>query len=485
MTNNTTTKVITYPAQLVGAPQAGGSIEVRSPYSGEVVGIVEEADEKTVEQAFAVAAGAGRKTMSAMPAYQRAEILEKTAALVQANLEDYAMTIALEGGKPLTDARVESVRAVNTLRLSAEAALSLDGQQPSMQRSAAGATKMSFIIREPIGVVSSISAFNHPLNLSAHLIGPALAGGNSVVLKPAAATPLCSMKLGQHFLQAGLPPEALSIINCDPPVAEKCATDERINFLNFIGSEKIGWMLRGKLPDGARIMLEHGGTAPAIVEPDANLPAAAASLLKGGYYHAGQVCVSLQRLYLHRDIHDKFLDLFIPMVKTIKTGDPSLPETEAGPLIRASALQKVDESVKAAVAAGARLLTGGEALEHNCYAPTLLADVRPGMNIYDHEVFGPVVAVMAYDNLDDVLILANDTPYAFQSSIYTKDINNALKAALELNSTAVMINDHPAYRVDWMPFGGRKVSGIGMGGVRYAAEEMTELKIININNPYQ
>ncbi|MFQ5607793.1 MAG: aldehyde dehydrogenase family protein [Candidatus Zixiibacteriota bacterium] len=475
-------KATEYSAQLVGAPKSGKTIEVRSPYSGELVGMVEEATDEIIDHAFAVAERAHREITSQMPAYERAQILEKTATLVEENLADYALTIALEGGKPLSDAMVETARAVNTLRLSAEVALSLDGEQPSMGRSAAGTSKTSFIIREPIGVVSSISAFNHPLNLSAHLIGPALAGGNSVVLKPATATPICSMKLGRHFLEAGLPPEALSIINCDPPQAERCASDGRIKFLNFIGSEKVGWMLRGKLAAGARLMLEHGGAAPALVEPDADLRKTAVSCLKGGYYHAGQVCVSLQRLYLHRDIHDEFLEMFTPMVAALKTGDPTLPETQAGPLIRPAALQKVDEWVKEALSQGAKLLTGGGALENNCYAPTLLSDVKPGMKAHDLEVFGPVVVAIRYDDLESALEKANDSPYAFQSSIFTSNIDNALKAARELDATAVMINDHPAYRVDWMPFGGRKVSGIGMGGVRYAAEEMTQLKIINISN---
>lgn len=472
-----------YPAQLVGSPRSGKVIEVRSPYSGEVVGAVEEATTDIIEQAFAAAHSSQQEKSSALPAYRRAEILQKTADLVAKNVDDYSLTIAQEGGKPLTDAKIETLRAVNTLRLSAEAALSLDGELPVMDRSPGGSSKTSFIIREPIGVVSSISAFNHPLNLSAHLIGPAFAAGNSIVLKPASATPLCSMKLGQHFLEAGLPPSALSIVNCDPPLAELCVSDERINFLNFIGSEKVGWSLRAKLPVGARLMLEHGGNSPAIVEPDANLEKAARSCLKGGYYHAGQVCVSLQRLYLHEDIYDDFLSIFTPLVNGLRVGDPTLGETEVGPIIREADLLKIDGWVKEAVKEGATLTAGGERLDHNCYAPTILESVKPGMKVHDLEIFGPVVVVMSYRDLDDALTRANDSPYAFQSAIYTQDIDRALYGARHLDSTGVMINDHPAYRVDWMPFGGRKASGIGMGGVRYAAEEMSLLKIINIHTP--
>jgi acyl-CoA reductase-like NAD-dependent aldehyde dehydrogenase len=473
----------TYGSQLVGAPKSNSVIEVTSPYTGEVIGVVEEATSEILDHAFSVADKAHRKSTSPLPAFRRAEILEKTADLVERNLADYTMTIALEGGKPLTDAEIETKRAVNTLRLSAEAALSLDGEQPVMGRTGAGDNKTSFIVREPIGLVSSISAFNHPLNLSAHLIGPSLAPGNSVVLKPAADTPLCSMKLGQHFLEAGLPPDALSIVNCNPPLAEQCATDPRINFLNFIGSDSVGWSLRGKLPTGARIMLEHGGLSPAIVEADANLEKTAASCVKGGYYHAGQVCVSLQRLFIHQNIYDEFLTIFVEKVKALNVGDPTLASTEVGPLIRESSVEKMDEFVSEALNLGAQALCGAERMENNCYTPTVLAEVKPGMRAHDQEIFGPIVNVYKYTDLDLALNEANNSPYAFQSSIFTQDIDRALHAARTLDATAVMINDHPAFRVDWMPFGGRKASGVGMGGVRYAAEEMSQLKIINIQKP--
>ncbi len=473
----------TYSSQLVGAPKSNTVIEVASPFSGEIVGAVEEANSAILEHAFEVAEKAHRNTAEALPAYKRADILEKTAALVEENLDDYAMTITLEGGKPLNDAVIETKRAVNTLRLSAEAALSLDGEQPSMGRTAAGENKTSFIVREPIGLVSSISAFNHPLNLSAHLIGPSLAPGNSVVLKPAADTPLCSMKLGLHFLEAGLPPEFLSIVNCNPPLAEQCATDPRINFLNFIGSDRVGWSLRSKLPTGARIMLEHGGLSPAIVEPDANIEKTAASCVKGGYYHAGQVCVSLQRLFVHETIYEDFLTIFVDKVKALKVGDPSLAETEVGPLIRESSVTKMIEFVDDALKLGANARCGAERMDSNCYAPTVLTEVKPGMKAHEQEIFGPIVNIYKYSDLDSALAEANDSPYAFQSSIFTQDIDRALHAARTLDATAVMINDHPAFRVDWMPFGGRKASGVGMGGVRYAAEEMSHLKIINIQKP--
>ncbi|HSG99553.1 MAG TPA: aldehyde dehydrogenase family protein [candidate division Zixibacteria bacterium] len=474
---------VTYAAQLPEAPQAAAIIDVTSPYTGEIVGRVHEATPDIIDHAFATAERAQREILPRLNAADRARILQRTADLVEAHTEDYALMIALEGGKPLSDARAETVRAVNTLRLSATVALTLAGETPVMDQSGAGAAKISFTLREPIGVVSSISAFNHPLNLAAHLVGPAFAAGNAVVLKPATTTPLCSMKLGRHFLEAGLPPEALGIIDCEPPLAELCVTDERIRFLNFIGSEKVGWQLRGKLPAGARLMLEHGGTAPAIVAPDADLDRAARACVKGGFYHAGQVCVSLQRLYLHERIYDDFMARFSPLVNDLKVGDPTLPETEVGPLIRPAALDRVEQWVKEAVAQGAKLTDGGARLDHNCYAPTILEHVKPGMKVHDEEIFGPVVVVLPYRDLDTVISAANNSPYAFQSSIFTSDVNTALYAARRLDSTGVMINDHPAFRVDWMPFGGRKASGIGMGGVRYAAEEMSQLKIINIHNP--
>ena len=229
-------------------------------------------------------------------------------------------------------------------------------------------------------------------------------------------------------------------------------------------------------------MLEHGGTSPAIVDEEADLERAARACLKGGYYHAGQVCVSLQRLYLHENIYDDFMARFTPIVNELKVGDPTLPETEVGPIIREQALQKVDDMIQGAVADGAKLTCGGARLDNNCYAPTILENVSDNMRVCREEIFGPAVVVCAYSDLDDAIARANDSPYAFQSAIFTQNINKALYAAKRLDSTAVMVNDHPAFRVDWMPFGGRKASGIGMGGVRYAAEEMTQLKLINIHN---
>ena len=476
------TQTITrYPLQTEGIRGSGLFQDVTSPYSEEVLAQVEQADSAAIESGISLAAETFEKVMKKMPPYRRAEILENLASQMKVRHEELSLIIAREGGKPLTDARIEVSRAINTVKLSAHEAVQLDGEQQAMGTTAGNENKLSFTIREPIGVVSSISAFNHPVNLIAHQVAPPIAAGNTVLLKPSGDTPISALKMGEMLTNAGLPDGVLTILPCDRSVAEKLAVDERVNYLSFIGSARVGWHLRRSVADGTRVGLEHGGNAPAIIEPDANLEAAAKMCLKGGYYHAGQVCVSVQRLYLHRSIFERFVEMFKPMVESLVVGDPTSPETDVGPLIRPREVERVSRWVQHAVEGGAEVITGGQTLDHNCYAPTLLTNARPGMDVVDKEIFGPVICLFSYDDLDQVIDAANAGPYGFQAAIFTKDIATAFHAARELDFTAVMINDSTAFRVDWMPFGGRYESGLGMGGVKYAIHEMTHPKLIVLN----
>ena len=471
--------VTRYALQAAGIKGSGEYQEVVSPYTGEVIAEVEQADDAAVEAGLVQA----EETFKAgvLPPYQRADILHNLAAQMKDRHEELSLTIAQEGGKPLKDARVEVTRAVNTVRLSAEEATQIDGEQQAMGGTAGNENKITLTLREPIGVVSSISAFNHPVNLIAHQVAPPLAAGNSVVLKPSGDTPISALKLGEMLQKAGLPAGYLSILPCEPPVAQSLATDPRINYLSFIGSAKVGWHLRRVAADGTRVGLEHGGNAPAIVAADADLQKTAQVCLPGGYYHAGQVCVSVQRLYLHRSIADQFNDIYKPMVESLIVGDPTLPETGVGPLIRPREVERVKSWVDAAVAEGAEIVTGGEVLEDNCFQPTLLKNVQEGMDVVDKEVFGPVVSVIVYDDIEEAVAGANVGPNGFQAAVFTQDINTGLHAAKKLDFSAVMLNDSTAFRVDWMPFGGRHSSGLGMGGVKYSIEEMTQLKLIVLN----
>ncbi len=464
-----------------GASGEGEPIEVKSPYSGELLGTVRSASAEVVEQALANADEAKQTIMPGLPAYKRADILEKTAKLMERDFDTLAMGIAEEGGKPYADAKVEVTRAINTVTLAAREAVSLDGEQLQMDRTAKGENRMAFVTREPIGVVTAISAFNHPVNLIAHQVAPAIAAGCPVVVKPASTTPFSCIRMARLLLEAGLPELALNVVPCRGADAMPLATDSRVGFLTFIGSAAVGWELRSKLHPGVRLSLEHGGTACSIVAEDADLDLVVDCSLKGGYYHAGQVCVSVQNIFLHRSLYEPFIEKFKPRVEQLVVGDPTKEETEVGPIISIPELERVAKAVDAAVKDGADLLTGGKRLEHQSYQPTLLGNTRRGMEVVDEEIFGPVVNLLAFDDLDEAVKIANDSPFGFQASVYSPNIDTAFSVARRLNATAVMLNDHTAYRVDWMPFGGRDESGIGMGGIKYAVHEMTRPKLYIAN----
>ncbi|MFN4283458.1 MAG: aldehyde dehydrogenase family protein [Alphaproteobacteria bacterium] len=410
--------------------------------------------------------------------HQRVAILRKIAAIMESRRDHLALQIAREGGKPLADAIVETTRAIDGVHNAADELRNLVGKEIPMGLSAASESRWAFTTKEPIGIVAAISAFNHPLNLIVHQVAPAIAVGCPVIVKPAGPTPLSCLEFVAIAHEAGLPePWCQSFIAESTPLAEKLATDNRVAFLSFIGSPKIGWMLHHKLTPGARSALEHGGAAPAIVDASADLDRIIEPIVKGGYYHAGQVCVSTQRIFVHESIRKTFVERLEARVAKLRTGDPTKPDTDVGPLIHPREAERVTNWIEEAKSEGATV-TGGGRLSDTTLKPAIVLDPPTDSDISQDEVFGPAVCVYSYKTLDEAVARANAVAWAFQASVFAQDIDVALRAAERLDASAVMINDPTAFRVDWMPFAGRKQSGYGTGGIPYTMRDMTQEKMI-------
>jgi acyl-CoA reductase-like NAD-dependent aldehyde dehydrogenase len=388
-----------------------------------------------------------------------------------------------EGGKPLIDSRIEVTRAIDGVKNCAEVLRSETGKEIAMGVNTASANRLAFTSKEPIGVVIAISAFNHPLNLTVHQVGPAIAAGCPVIIKPAEDTPLSCMRFVSILREAGLPDEwCQACVVDDLKVAEKLVTDSRVGFFSFIGSGKVGWMLRSKLAPGAHCALEHGGAGPVIVAADADVDDMVPALAKAGFYHAGQVCVSVQRVFAPKDKAKSIAASIAALGSKMIVGDPVKDSTDIGPLIRPREVERVHTWVQEAVTKGATLLCGGEPLSETCYPPTVLLDPPADATVSTNEIFGPVICVYSYESIDNAIEQANSLPYSFQAAVYTKNLDTAMKAYKQLNASAVMVNDHTAFRVDWMPFAGLKVSGHGTGGIPYTYEDMTVDKMIVIKS---
>ncbi len=414
--------------------------------------------------------------------YQRIAILQNLAGLMQGKREHLARQIAREGGKPLTDALIETDRAIDGVRNAADELRVMAGREIPMGLTPASTDRRAFTIIEPIGVVAAVSAFNHPLNLIVHQVVPAIAVGCPVIVKPALTTPLSCVELVALLHQAGLPPDwCQTFLPETNELAEALITDSRIAFLSFIGSSRVGWYLRSKLPPGTRCALEHGGAAPVIIDRSADLDRLIDPLVKGGYYHAGQVCVSVQRIYVHADLESEFLERFAVRVAALRVGDPLCASTEVGPLILPREADRVSAWTDEAVASGARLIGGGR-LSSTTLNPSIIVHPRADAKVSTLEVFGPVTCVYSFTQLDDAIAAANSLPVAFQASIFTEDLRTAFDTAERLAASAVMINDHTAFRTDWMPFAGRRQSGYGIGGIPWTMREMTEQKMIVFRN---
>ena len=453
-------------------------LTVLSPYDGHAISNLTYTTAEEVEQALVTVDRLAHNYDQALSASERIEILEKTATLVEEKTEIYAMQAAEEGGKPLLDSRVELERAVQGIREAARSINQMIGREIPMNINAASKNRLAMTIREPIGPVVAISAFNHPFNLIVHQVIPAIAVGCPVIVKPALTTPLSCLNLIQCLYEAGLPKEWCHVTLCNRDVAEKIVTDPRIALLSFIGSAKVGWSLRSKVAPGTRCILEHGGAAPVIMESSANVEEALPLLAKGGFYHAGQVCVSVQRVFAHESIAHTVAAGLGELAKTMVVGDPLKEATEVGPLILEREVDRVSQWVDQALSAGGTLQSGGTSITTSCYSPTVILNPPDDAKVSTEEIFGPVINVYTYKDRAEAIQRANQVPFSFQAAVFTKDVDVALDTAKRLNASTVMINDHTAFRVDWMPFAGRKTSGLGVGGIVPTMLEMTEEKMM-------
>ncbi len=452
-------------------------LSVQQPYDGCVIAELDCTRWPEVDAMLDQAVSAFRDRRGWLPAYRRIEILRRLADLLHGKKDEFALLIAREGGKPLKDAGIEAERAVHGVELAAEAISHLHGREIPMDLTAAGAGRMAFTRQEPIGPVVAISAFNHPLNLIVHQVVPAIAAGCPVIVKPADTTPMTCLKFIDLAHEAGLPEAMCQVCICDIPTAERLVTDARVAFFSFIGSAKAGWYLRSRLAPGTRCALEHGGAAPVIVCDDANLEQAIPSLVKGGYYHAGQVCVSVQRIFVDNRIKHTFLEAYAGEVERLVTGDPTKSETDVGPLILPREVERVETWVEEAASGGGHVLAGGNRVNDRLFTPTILVDPPAGAKVSTLEIFGPVTCVYGFDDVAEAVSQANALPMAFQSAVLTGDLDQALYLSDRLDASAVMINDHTAFRVDWTPLAGRRASGYGIGGIGHTMADMMQEKM--------
>ena len=453
-------------------------IEVKSPFDESVVGEVPFSTIDDVKSAIVKAKTLFLDKSKALTKVQRVAILEKVIEIMSSEVDGLTKLCASEGGKPWMDSKVEVLRAINGVSLAIEGIAHNEGQQIPMGHTLSSENRLAYTFKEPIGVVAAISAFNHPLNLAIHQVIPAIAVGCPVIIKPAKNTPLSAFRLIEILKEAGLPEGWAQVVVCDIPSSEFLATSPDIDFLTFIGSNNVGWYLNSKVSQGTRVTLEHGGVAPVIVEPDAELDTLIPSIGKGGFYHAGQVCVSVQRIFVHESICEEVAERLAVYASKLVVGNQLDPKTEVGPLISHAEVDRVETWVEEAVETGAKVLSGGKRISKSCYAPTVLLNPSDSALVSTKEVFGPVVCVYSYETIDEALERANALEVSFQASVFTQNIDTAFKAVKVLNATAVMVNDHTAFRVDWMPFGGAKTSGLGMGGIYNSMDDMQNEKLM-------
>lgn len=456
---------------------------VTSPYSGETIGEVPFSDAQAVETALSKAYQLYRNRKAWLAVHERVEILEKAVQLLSAKKDELAVAAAREGGKPLPDSIVEINRGIDGFRICIEHIRADAGTVIPMGGTPASAHRAAFTQKEPIGVVVAVSAFNHPFNLIVHQVCAAVAAGCPVIVKPSQETPLSCMTIVKTLHEAGLDPDWCQfVLPENRQLSEKMATDSRVGFFSFIGSAAVGWMLKSKLAPGTRCALEHGGVAPVIVAQDCDLDKAAPALAKGGFYHAGQVCVSVQRIYAHESIARELADKIGQLGNKMVVGDPTKIETEVGPLITPYEAERVAQWVEEARDSGAEILSGGKTLPNNCYSPTVIFNPPADANVSQKEVFGPVVCIYPYSDMDEAIELANSLPVSFQAAVFTQSIDTAMTAYRHLDASAVMLNDHTAFRVDGMPFAGLRESGHGVGGIPHTIEDMQIEKMLVIHS---
>jgi acyl-CoA reductase-like NAD-dependent aldehyde dehydrogenase len=454
--------------------------EVRFPYDDELVAEVYQASDDDLEDAV-VSAVEGYEITRKLPSHARSRILYNLLDQMEKRTEELVESLVIEGGKTQNVARGEVGRAKETIRVAAEEAKRIDGEIIPIDWTEAGEGRMGFVRRLPLGPVLGIAPFNYPLNLACHKLAPAIAAGNSFILKPASATPISGLLLGEMVLDAGFPPEALSVVTCPGSKAEKLVADPRIAFFTFTGSSEVGWHLKS-IAGRKRVGLELGGNAAAIIHQDANIDYAVGRIAVGGFTNAGQNCISVQRVLLHRPVYNETMEKLLDRINALKVGDPRDPEVEVGPMIDERAAADAFGMVQEAVEQGAEIMLGG-ACEGTMFQPTVLANTKLDMRVNREEIFAPVITVIPYDDFDDALAMANDTDYGLQSGLFTQNMNRIMRAFEEIEVGGLQVNDVSTFRVDQMPYGGVKGSGVGREGPRYVIEEMTEMKLMVLNIP--
>ncbi|HCZ05725.1 MAG: glyceraldehyde-3-phosphate dehydrogenase [Thermotogota bacterium] len=451
-------------------------IEVRYPYNNELVDTVPVATDEDVEEAIK-AAVEGSRIMKKTPSWKRVEILQKTAELLERRQKEFTEILVKEVGKTIKEAAAEVKRTAELFGLSAEEAKRIHGETLPFDALKNSENKRGFYLREPVGVVAAIVPFNVPLALCAHKVGPAIAAGNAVIIKPTSQTPLNNIILGECLLEAGMPPEALSVVTGPGgSVGMKIVSDRRIRLVSFTGSVQTGEMI-AKHAGLKKLAFELGSNSALILTESGNIEKAVKAAVSGGFSLAGQVCISVQRIYVHRSVYNDFVNTLVERLRSLKVGDPASEETDMGPVIDEENAERIENWIKEAVESGGKLALGGTR-NYTLVQPTVLLEVPKNTKIMNEELFGPAVAVNSFDSLDEAIKEANSTRYGLQVGVFTSNISEAFKALEELEFGGVMINEGPRYRADFMPYGGYKDSGIGREGVRFAIEEMTELKTV-------
>ncbi|WP_286231531.1 aldehyde dehydrogenase family protein [Neobacillus mesonae] len=450
-----------------------------SPYSEEIIGEIPTATEEEVEKAIEAAYRA-REVMAKMPAHKRSAILEKLVSLLEARADEAAEIIALEAAKPITITKGEVARTIQTYKFAAEEAKRIHGETIPLDAAPGGENRVAYTVREPLGVIGAITPFNFPMNLVAHKVGPAIAAGNTIVLKPASQTPLSSYFLADLLHEAGLPSGALNVVTGSGRVAgEKLVTDPRVQAITFTGSPAVGIGIRNKA-GLKRVTLELGSNAALIVDKGVDVDKIIPRCVTGAFSFQGQVCISLQRVYIHESLFDTFVEKFVDASAKLQIGDPLNPKTDVSALISKGDVKRTLDWIEEAKQHGAEVAAGGRA-EGNVLLPTILLNADKALKVSCQEVFAPIVIINKVQSVEEAFELVNDSRYGLQAGIYTENINTALLAAEKLHVGGVMINDIPTFRVDNMPYGGVKESGVGREGIKYAVEEMTEMKLVVFN----
>ena len=458
-------------------------LEVKSPWNLELLEEIPLHSEKEIESICQKAYETSLLKGLDFPISERIKVLESFSKSIRKNKENLAKLASTEGGKPLIDSIVEIERGAEGVDSTIEVLKSEAGSVIPMNLNKASSNRLAFTQKEPIGLVLVISAFNHPFNLIIHQLIPAIASGCSVMVKPAEDTPLSCIQIIKILKESGLPSNRCFFVMPENlELASKIVSDKRIDFLSFIGSSKVGWMLRSKLSSGTRCALEHGGMAPSFLTESTNIDLACKLLTKGGFYHSGQVCVSVQKIFVHQTIIKEFLDKFESNVKKLKIGDPISKNSDMGPLIRPSEVDRVENWVNEAKHNGCEVIIGGNKISNTCFDKTILVNPKLSDKVSKLEIFGPVVNIHSYNDLDEAIDTANDSNVSFQSSIFSNDITQILNFYKKINASAVFHNDHTAFRVDWMPFAGLKDSGHGVGGIKYTMHEMSIEKMLVLKN---